>query len=428
MIPTIVFIGGLKPSMFPMVQAASRRGLASLVLTKYTGEVEAAPDVDGLRLEHRLEVRPLAAVGDVEEIEAAIAGLDVAGIYSPFDEAQPAVSRSRQKLGLPTTDPQQLELLLQKDVIRARLAEAGLSDLRFIAPDECARLTDLPAGGWFMKRTRGAGSIGVRNPRTNEEFESARTALEQEASAAQLPFGGIRDLIGNSPWYLEESFDGGDLLSVEALVRRGVVHLLGVTKPYQVNEPPPRRMPGGLFPYLHPCDARIRTVVQSATRVLGFTEGPIHVEVIAEAETGRVELIDFNPRVGGALIVPTISAASGVPFEDVLVDWALGAESVVAEPRRGASFRFFLHPEGERRLETLQLPAPPEVPFALRTMRRGSALSPDPHTAAWLGGLVVQCSTCAEADAASDRLLRERVRVNGLPVRHLPLREVFAHA
>jgi hypothetical protein len=378
--------------------------------------VRACPDLRVIQLEN---------VADTTELRARLARTNVAALYSANDEAQIAVAELRLERGLPATDPRVLTELLQKDLIRRKLSEAGQSDVKYLDEERSRTLATLPPGRWVMKRSRGAGSLGVRMPTTDGEFERVRSQFEADELKSEIPFGGLADLMRGASWYIEESVEG-DLLSVEAMVVGGETTIIGVTRPYQVDELPPRRMPGGLFPFRHELDGAIQAKVVKATRVLGFTDGPIHVEVIADNRTGKVEIIDFNPRAPGALVVPTISAASDSPMEKMLLDWACGDTPVIPKPVAAGCFRMFLSPMGQTQLVDLTLPAcNAAVVATFQSKSFGASLAENGGAGsdAWVGGFVLRAGDTRTSHIEAERLLAEVVRVNGHQPREMRLIE-----
>jgi len=220
-------------------------------------------------------------------------------------------------------------------------------------------------------------------------------------------------ILANGQFVLEERAEG-ELLSVESLVNRGEVHVVGFISRYMLVKDPVVEQ-GFTFPYRHPRLAEIKAAVKAIHASLGFHHGPTHVEVMVPEE-GPIELIDFNPRYAGVDAAVVHSHAWGVSFPSLLTDLACGVEpdlSFLRGPHRYAANSLVLPPPGATELRELVFP--PEVVFGRLMKEIGQPLTGRSDQLDAVASFVIEADTAQEIH---HKLLdvRRRITFNGEPL------------
>jgi biotin carboxylase len=279
---------------------------------------------------------------------------DVAGTYSVFEGALPAEALLRELAGLPTTGVRNTLRVLDKGLVRSRLYDQGLSALRSTTLDEALTWTRWRfAGPAVLKPANGTGSALCFIVSCLEELRAAAARV----AAADVINPLMREFIlAHGGFVLEEKAEG-ELLSVESLVCRGEVHVVGLTGRYVLASDPVVEQ-GLFFPYRHPLLAQIAAKAKALHACLEIFHGPTHLEVMVGAD-GAVELIDFNARVAGLASVVSFGEVFASPYERLLVDVACGIDPDLAPLERVAKYAaevIVLPPPGVTRLEEIEFP------------------------------------------------------------------------
>ncbi|UFQ14064.1 MULTISPECIES: ATP-grasp domain-containing protein [Streptomyces] len=216
-----------------------------------------------------------------------------------------------ERLGLPGLDPAVLRLTRDKAAVRNRLHDAGLTRGR--AMDVTGRGTEevllkevgLPA---VLKDTAGTGSQNVWLVRDEPELAAA---LDEAAG---------RELKGR---LFAEPYFSGPVYSAETLTWAGRSRLLGVSSRLMSPEPHFREEITA-FPVAFP-EAR-RAVLErwlgEVLAAIGYTDRFAHVEFVLT--TGGPEVVEINPRIGGALVGEGMCRALGVNVYEAMIETALG--------------------------------------------------------------------------------------------------------
>ncbi|MEV5918551.1 ATP-grasp domain-containing protein [Streptomyces pseudogriseolus] len=218
-----------------------------------------------------------------------------------------------ERLGLPGLDPAVLRLTRDKAAVRNRLHDVGLTRGRAAesaGPDREARGLLLKEVGLplVLKDTAGTGSQNVWLVRDEGELD----AVLAEASG--------RDLKGR---LFAEPYFSGPVYSAETLTWDGRTRLLGVSSRLMSPEPHFREEITA-FPVAFP-DPQRTSLERWLDRVLAaidYTDRFAHVEFVLTAD--GPEVVEVNPRIGGALVGEGMCRALGANVYEAMIEAALG--------------------------------------------------------------------------------------------------------
>ncbi|MEU3935012.1 ATP-grasp domain-containing protein [Streptomyces sp. NPDC029044] len=291
-----------------VVRAAGALGERLILLTRdrssYTYELEHLPP-DALDVVET-DTFDVEGVADVLRRTPRLRGL-----ISSTDTWTLVGAELSGRLGLPGLDPAVLRVTRDKATVRNRLHDAGLTrgraaeasgaELRQLVPKEVG----LPA---VLKDTAGTGSQNVWLVRDEAELAEA---LAEAAG---------RELKGR---LFAEPYFSGPVYSAETLTWAGRTRLLGVSSRLMSPEPYFREEITA-FPVAFP-EARRAVLERWLDEVLaaiGYTDRFAHVEFVLT--TGGPEVVEINPRIGGALVGEGMCRALGVNVYEAMIETALG--------------------------------------------------------------------------------------------------------
>lgn len=304
-------------------RAARDLGLEPVLIARQPGRYPYVAE-DGVRA---LE----ADTADLGILRALVRTLDleegVAGITSSSEYFIATAARLAGELGLPGPNPDAVTACRNKAGQRRRLAEAGVDRVRHAEvsdPADAVQAADTIGLPVVLKPVAGSGSVGVR---------LCTTLAEVAAHALDLLAGGT-----GGAFLVEESVRG-DEYSVE------VFHdaVIGVTRKHLGPLPHFVEM-GHDFPApLRPDETeRIAGFALAATRALGLTWGPLHVELRLGANGPHV--MEVNPRLAGGFIPELVRHATGIDLIRATVQLVVGRIPDVAATRREHAAIRFLTP------------------------------------------------------------------------------------
>ncbi|MGW8991571.1 ATP-grasp domain-containing protein [Streptomyces zhihengii] len=296
------------------------------------GHLVRAADALGERLRlltrdpsyYRYELDRLSADAvDVTEVDTfdtqAVAALlsatpDLRGLIGSTDTWMLVGAELTARFGLPGLDPAVLRLCRDKAAVRDLLHTAGLARSRAVrapdaAPAEFAALvakeTGFPA---VVKDTAGTGSQNVWLVRD----EGALDAALREAAGRQLK-GEL----------FAEPYLAGPVYSAETLTWDGSTRLLGVSS--RLMSPEPRfREEITAFPVAFPerSRAELERWLDGVLAAVGYTDRFAHLEFALTSD--GPEVIEINPRIGGALVGEGMCRALGYNVYEAMAETALG--------------------------------------------------------------------------------------------------------
>jgi biotin carboxylase len=274
--------------------------------------VDRSPDAPGFR---EADVARVVDFSDADAVLAAVQDLELDGVTTvQADRAVPVIARIAEALGLPGIGRDTALAMTNKEVMRRRLAEAGVPQPRFatlLAPAEARRAAAEVGFPAVLKPADASGQFGVFRVGSVEEV------------VARLP-----DTLAVSPSgeaILEEFAEGTELNGI-VVVRGG--ELLSVILCDRLHPPGPSF--GVSWIHLFPPSLegdRLReaeSVAAEATRALGLETGIAFPQLIATPD-GRIVLVECAARIGG-LMAELVLHALGVDLLEVQLRMALGEE------------------------------------------------------------------------------------------------------
>ena len=329
-------------------------------------------------------------------------------VYSGFDPCAVVSAKLRQEFGLPTTSPEILALILNKQHLRTRLKEHGLSHIKSVSQSVADKWQSWEFGGAaYFNPVHGFFSAYVKRCESWEDFKAARS--EWEKGNASDPAYVKNYVRSENEYYLEEAFDG-ELLSVESISSSGKFQCLGLLSRILYSKNPIVEM-GSCFPYPHTFRDKIVAAVEKGHEMLGFTEGATHVEVIV-SKSGEVEIIDFNPRFVGADVLQSVNNAYGIRIEEQLLDWACGKSPVIeTKNAQHACLQYILSPESLQ-FDSISFPKVTEVKFKTTFVKPGMKLSSIDRQLDYIGCYLTVMPTFESALSRSKEL-RSEIKING---------------
>ncbi|CAL9336837.1 hypothetical protein SUDANB176_00182 [Streptomyces sp. enrichment culture] len=291
-----------------LVRAADALGERLILLTRapsyYTYELERLPP-DALDI---VKTDTFDAEG-VADLLRRTPG--VRGLISSTDTWTAVGAELTGRLGLPGLDPAVLRLTRDKAAVRNRLHDAGLTRGRAVeatgrgTEESLLKEVGLPA---VLKDTAGTGSQNVWLVRDEPELEAA---LDEAAG---------RELRGR---LFAEPYFSGPVYSAETLTWAGRTRLLGVSSRLMSPEPYFREEITA-FPVAFPKARRavLERWLGEVLGAIGYTDRFAHVEFVLTA--GGPEVVEINPRIGGALVGEGMCRALGVNVYEAMIEAALG--------------------------------------------------------------------------------------------------------
>ncbi|HET8643172.1 MAG TPA: ATP-grasp domain-containing protein [Pseudonocardiaceae bacterium] len=327
--------------------------------------------------------------------------------FSVFDEQRDVMARANEVLGAHDASPQALELALDKHLMRRRLVERGLSELRpFLLSDPALRERLDRGERHIVKPRRGAGSLCTRVAASWAEVAEQVAAFERgpgEGDGLAAYFAG-NELIA-------ETFIDGRELSFEIIRQDGRTRFAIEHEKTQLDftaetvlERAFASPPVGLT--AAEVDAA-REHMDRALSALGLDAGCYHVELrVASGQGGvRCELIEVNPRVGGGYIYDSVRLQTGRSLGDDWVDVLAGTPVAPTPPRGcGAYYQSYYPQPGRQVLGVERDESVPEPAMFAELCKPGATLRADREDkgaqALWTTGLAGHADQVAALEAA----------------------------
>ena len=307
---TVACLESLTFGLGHLVRAADRLGERLVLLTRdpayYAYELDRLPA-------GALEV-VVTDTFDVERVAAHLRRIPrLGGLISSTDTWTLSGAALAERLGLPGLDPAVLRLTRDKAAVRNRLHDAGLTRARAVEgadPDREARRLLLKEAGLplVLKDTAGTGSQNVWLVRDDGELDAALV----EASG--------RELKGR---LFAEPYFSGPVYSAETLTWAGRTRLLGVSSRLMSPEPHFREEITA-FPVAFPAPqaTSLERWLDRVLEAIGYTDRFAHVEFVLTAD--GPEVVEVNPRIGGALVGEGLCRSLGVNVYEAMVEAAVG--------------------------------------------------------------------------------------------------------
>ncbi|MCM3884205.1 acetyl-CoA carboxylase biotin carboxylase subunit family protein [Frankia sp. R82] len=344
----------LKTMVPSLVDALRRRGITPYVLSSRPAQDTGAPD-------WRPQVAALHVTADHAlrhaDIDALLARLSAEGVrllgcISVWDAYRELMAHANRLIGAGDLTEQSVCLLRDKLAMRERLREHGLSQVG-AWPFDARRFAALgDPSRYFVKPRTGFASLGaLRADRLDDAAEPQRL---WDRAARDVAYAGAFE---GTPAFLIEEFIDGVECSFEVSVEQGSVTVHAVHEKVDLRAAgrtvlenacvcPPTSFGAAVV-------ARGVDHVTLVLKALAVDTGVFHVEA-RHTSAGAWEIVEVNPRVGGACIVPSTRLHSGVDLLGRWIDLLLGdaAGPPAGEPAddrmRRTFFRVFFGEPGRR--------------------------------------------------------------------------------
>jgi biotin carboxylase len=264
---------------------------------------------------------------DLNEPEAAARAmverddaLPIDAVVAVDDRGVVPAAHAAALLGLPHNPPDAVEATRDKSRMRTRLAAAEVAQPEF----EVLHGADLPTLPYplVLKPLDRSGSTGVI--RIDDPADAPSTIAR------------IRAIIGDevAP-LLAEQFVAGVEVSVEGLLRDGVLDVLAVFDKPDPLDGPYFEETVYVTPSAHESDELARTVRDACTAI-GLADGPVHAEARI-TDDGRVVVLEVAARSIGGLCSRALTFGAGVSLEELILRHALALPIDELQRERDAS-------------------------------------------------------------------------------------------
>jgi biotin carboxylase len=413
--------------IYKVIEAAHRRGLTVVVCHSQPVE-PPAPFVAAMAcIAHFVPVEGWRdSQAAFETIVAWCGDRPVRGTYAGFEVTLRVESRLRQHYRLPGTEPDKLDLLLNKARVRGILCDASLSNLRVIEDRALRELTEWPFPGRsaFLKPVNGSGSYYVR--RCSSLADVREHLAEWDGHVRQVRRHVADHLHAGHGLFLEEEAVG-ELLSLEGYCHRGQYTAIGITDRTVLARDVAIEM-GNTFPCPHPRRDEIIAKTRAIHACLEISHGPTHTELIVPRQ-GDIEFVELNLRFAGGDILILIDRAFDTRFEDDLVSLSTDAGPLTAlpdSPQCYVSGQDFLAPAGLPTFESIDIPGD-DVFFRKVVVKPGTVLKSTEFQSDHVAACAVAASTYEGALARANEI-RAATTINGRTLGRDPNNVVINYA
>ncbi|WP_248815709.1 acetyl-CoA carboxylase biotin carboxylase subunit family protein [Frankia sp. AgPm24] len=359
----------LRTMVAPLVAALRQRGITPYVLSSRPADAgEAADwqaDVGALHLGGGHGLRET----DVDETLARLAadGVHLLGAISVWDAYRELMAYANRSIGAGDLAVGTVRQLRDKLAMRERLREHGLTRVGAwpFDPERYATLAD--PSRYFVKPRTGFASLGA--VRADRLGGAAELTELWERAARDVAYAGAFE---GAPSFLLEEFIDGVECSFEVSVQRGSATVHAVHEKVDLRESGRTVLENAcVCPPTSLGAAAVQRGIDHVTlalKALDVDTGVHHVEA-RHTPDGTWEIVEINPRIGGAYIVPSTLVHSGVDllgrWIDLLLDQpdtaAAGIETAAADGVRRTFFRVFFGDPGQRIARITRRPARVEV-------------------------------------------------------------------
>jgi biotin carboxylase len=312
---------GAGPAQLGLLRAARERDLHVIA-------VDRDPAAPGFGY---ADSRALVSTEDEPAVERLARVERIDGVISPgADWTVGVAARIAERLGLPhPIDGATAALATSKQRQRERFDAAGVPQ---------PRLLDEPRVPCVVKAPDRQGQRGLTLVRTEAELAEA---IETAVTASRN--GG----------YLAEEYVEGPEVTVNAISVDGVFHALTATERLTADPPAFGVALAHAWPADKLCVGSTQALFDSAraaAEALGVRNGPTYTQIRVGSDGNRV--VELAARLGGGHDAELVELATGVPLNDLALDFALGNRLCVdptqaVSPARGACVLFLVAPVGE---------------------------------------------------------------------------------
>ncbi|WNF31043.1 ATP-grasp domain-containing protein [Streptomyces sp. C11-1] len=275
---------------------------------------------------------PLQWVGELAEY-VRLHGLS--GVFTHEDELVELSAALSEELGFPGASLPAVRLCMDKSATRDRFAAAAVPGPRYRVAsslEEARQALDELTLPVVLKPVAASGGQGVTRL-------TDASALPQAWDWAVEPYGYLPAVYHR---VIIEEFLEGPLVSVEAAVVDGEVHVITATDGLQTIEPVgptqsrfvydallvPTRLPAEDY-------EAMAHWTREAVRALGIRTGIVHTEF--KRTPHGVRIVEVNPRLPGVYIPELVHRALGIDLAGAALQLALGRNPDLTEKHHGAA-------------------------------------------------------------------------------------------
>jgi biotin carboxylase len=283
--------------------------------------------IKGRAPEHGLVADPLA---EIERILELVKAREIAGVISSDDYPGSALAAAvAERLGLPAPDPE-VTLICQHKYLSRVAQEKHVPDAipPFALIDVANGATLLPTLGFpiFVKPVKSFLSIGAEKVSSETEL-AGQLPRWKELDEFFLPLDRMLERYAGrsigTKRLIAEGLLKGEQVTVEGYAFGGEVSVMGVVDSIM--------FPGTLafarfdYPSALPksVQARMAEITTTVMEGLGFDNGLFNIEMMYDRETGRIAIIEINPRMASQF-ADLYEKVDGTNSYSVLLDIAQG--------------------------------------------------------------------------------------------------------
>lgn len=316
---TLVSLESLSFGLGHLVRATDALGERLRLLTRdpsyYRYELDRLP-ADALEV-------TVVDTFDIEAVAALLASTpDLRGLIGSTDTWTEVAAELTARFGLPGLDPAVLRRTRDKAAVRDLLHAAGLARSRAVRAGD-------PAGGFAARVAKETGFPAVVKDTAGTGSQNVWLVRDEPALEAALREAAGRTLKGG---LFAEPHLAGPVYSAESLTWEGTTRLLGVSS--RLMSPEPRfREEITAFPVAFPGQtaAELERWLGGVLAAVGYTDRFAHVEFALTAH--GPEVIEINPRIGGALVGEGMCRALGYNVYEAVAETALGRRPRLMDAR-----------------------------------------------------------------------------------------------
>lgn len=285
-----------------------------------------------------------------QDIDAVVADTaqthEFIGCISVWDGYRGLMAYANQRFGAQDIREETVALLRDKLAMRNRLCRAGLSRVSAQVLDEDIYQSITEPEKYFIKPRIGLASMGTFP--ASQLTSYAQLAPLRQHAASDKQYAGVFPPDND---FIIEGLINGTECSFEVSLHQGRLEVLAVHEKLEVSQAAFSVLEGACV-----CPPRALSTVQLAagTRLLeqvmatlGVETGVYHVELKCDAQD-HWEVIEINPRIGGAYIVESTRLHSGVCLLQRWLALITGAPLAAKRPeQRSTFFRVFFGQPGK---------------------------------------------------------------------------------
>jgi predicted ATP-grasp superfamily ATP-dependent carboligase len=234
----------------------------------------------------------------------AAQGYRVVCCLSVWEGYRTLMARANQELGVADMSLAQIELLLNKYELRQQLRQAGLSQTNAVLLN-AQTWSDLQAQGKavFVKPVTGIASYGTFRLTPDKRWQDI---AQIQADIATDPT--YRSIFSGDRGFMAEDYIPGQEFSFEIIATAGSLSVVAIHEKLELDESGSAVLENScVSPPVHLNERQIRDARAWVAQLFDHLQlhwGCYHLE--ARCHNGHWEVIEINPRVGGALISPSV--------------------------------------------------------------------------------------------------------------------------